>query len=118
MLRASTWIAGLAILLAAPAAVSAEQNRQPEPARQAQPAPRTQQGHAQPAQADRPAASSHPYGSWNNSWGATPPAPPSHWTRKSDWYRHVRACQQRYRSYNARTDTYRTNAGRSNRCAL
>ena len=115
MLRASTWIAGLAILLAAPAAVSAEQNRQPEPTRQAQPASRTQQEHAQPA---RPAASSHPYGSWNNSWGATPPAPPSHWTRKSDWYRHVRACQQRYRSYNARTDTYRTNAGRSKRCTL
>ncbi|WEK45609.1 MAG: BA14K family protein [Candidatus Andeanibacterium colombiense] len=47
------------------------------------------------------------YGSWNSSWGARPGAAPSFWGKKNDWYRHVRACQVKYRSYNARTDTYR-----------
>ena len=58
------------------------------------------------------------YGNWNRSWGAQPSAPPRHWTRTNDWYRHVRACQQRFRSYNARTDTYRSNSGRTVRCTL
>jgi len=47
------------------------------------------------------------YGSWNSSWGARPGVAPKHWTKKSDWYRHVRACERKYRSYNWRTDTYR-----------
>ncbi|WP_326914828.1 BA14K family protein [Sphingopyxis chilensis] len=64
------------------------------------------------------AAPKSPYGQWNRSWGAQPPAPPKQFARKSDWYRHVRACQQKYRSYNARTDTYRTRAGKSRRCAV
>ncbi|HWK42798.1 MAG TPA: BA14K family protein [Croceibacterium sp.] len=58
------------------------------------------------------------YGEWRSSWGSTPPAPPQHWTKKSDWYRHVRACQQRYKSYNARTDAYRAYSGRTVRCSL
>ncbi|MFT4027853.1 MAG: BA14K family protein [Novosphingobium sp.] len=65
-----------------------------------------------------PAQQQPNYGSWNNSWGSRPPAPPRHWTRSGDWYRHVRACQQRYRSYNPRTDTYRTNSGQDRRCTL
>ncbi|WP_414902432.1 BA14K family protein [Sphingomonas flavalba] len=58
------------------------------------------------------------YGAWSSSWGARPPAPPKHWTKASDWHRHVRACQQRYRSYNARTDSYRARSGKAVRCRL
>ncbi|MBO9498716.1 MAG: hypothetical protein J7496_12605 [Novosphingobium sp.] len=48
------------------------------------------------------------YGSWDAGWGARPAAPPRFWTRKGDWYRHVHACQVKYRAtYNPRTDTYR-----------
>lgn len=64
------------------------------------------------------AASNAPYGRWDRNWGSRPPAPPKHWTRKGDWYRHVRACQQKFRSYNARTDTYRTSAGKTRRCPV
>jgi hypothetical protein len=46
------------------------------------------------------------YGRWDNSWGARPSGPPRGWTRQNDWYRHVRACQMRYRSYDPRTDMY------------
>lgn len=58
------------------------------------------------------------YGNWNDRWGARPPAPPRHWSRKGDWYRHVRACQQRYRSYNPRTDSFEIRRGVTRRCAL
>ncbi|GEM_PF-1117259 len=58
------------------------------------------------------------YGNWNTAWGARPSAPPAHWSNKGDWYRHVRACQQKFRSYRAATDTYRTNSGRTVRCTL
>lgn len=57
------------------------------------------------------------YGNWQNSWGARPSAPPAHWTRKNDWYRHVRACQVKYRSYDSRTDSYRLK-GQAKRCGL
>ena len=66
----------------------------------------------------RPQQSNSQYGSWNNSWGKAPPAPPKHWSKKGDWHRHVRACQQRYKSYNASSDTYRTYSGKSLRCKL
>ena len=66
----------------------------------------------------RPQQSNSQYGSWNNSWGKAPPAPPKHWSKKGDWHRHVRACQQRYKSYNASSDTYRTYSGKSIRCKL
>lgn len=48
------------------------------------------------------------WGRWDTHWGARPAAPPRHWTRTSDWYRHVRACQVRYHSYNPSRDMYRT----------
>lgn len=58
------------------------------------------------------------FGQWNNGWGAKPPAPPSHFTKHGDWYRHVRACQVKFRSYNPRTDTYRASGNRTLRCRL
>lgn len=58
------------------------------------------------------------YGNWDKSWGVQPPAPPKHFTKHGDWYRHVRACQRAYRSYDARTDSYRSHAGRTIRCQL
>lgn len=58
------------------------------------------------------------WGTWNTGWGARPPAPPRHWTRQADWYRHARACQIRYRSYNPRTDTFTVRRGVVNRCRL
>ncbi len=58
------------------------------------------------------------YGTWNSSWGARPPAPPRSFTRKSDWHRHVRACSQRYRSYNPATDRYTVRRGQTAICRL
>ncbi|MBA4809225.1 BA14K family protein [Brevundimonas sp.] len=58
------------------------------------------------------------YGSWQSSWGSRPPAPPAHFKRQSNWYAHVRACQQRYRTYNPRTDRYTVRAGRTAICTL
>lgn len=58
------------------------------------------------------------YGRWDSSWGMRPAGPPRHWTRQNDWYRHVRACSQRYRSYNARTDTYVVRRNQVARCRL
>ncbi len=60
----------------------------------------------------------HMYGTWDDHWGARPPAPPRGWSRNNDWYRHVRACSQRYRSYNSRTDTYTVRRGVYARCRL
>lgn len=62
--------------------------------------------------------SSSRYGNWDQKWGSRPGTPPKHWTRTSDWYRHVRACQQRFRSYDSRSDTYRLNSGQRKRCTL
>lgn len=58
------------------------------------------------------------YGQWNNQWGARPPAPPSFWRNNGDWYRHVRACRQKYASYNPRTDVYVSRKGNRKRCKL
>lgn len=58
------------------------------------------------------------YGTWDDHWGARPPAPPRGWTRHNDWYRHVRACSQRYRSYNPRTDSFTVRRGVYARCRL
>lgn len=48
------------------------------------------------------------------------PTRPQHWGNRSEasWTRHVRACQQRYRSYNARTDRYVVRAGQTALCRL
>lgn len=70
------------------------------------------------AQQPHTPASTQAYGQWNRQWGAKPPAPPAHFAKKSDWYRHVRACQRKYKSYSARTDTYRSNRGQALRCRL
>ncbi|MDO9609005.1 MAG: BA14K family protein [Brevundimonas sp.] len=58
------------------------------------------------------------YGSWQSSWGSRPPAPPAHFSRRGNWYAHVRACQQRYRSYNPRTDRYVPRIGQTAICRL
>jgi len=59
------------------------------------------------------------YGQWNPSWGARPSAPPrAYASRQNDWYRHVRACSTRYRSYNPRTDTYVVRRNVTARCRL
>ncbi|WP_220149848.1 BA14K family protein [Sphingomonas aracearum] len=108
-----TGLAGIALILAGAAPAAAQPRRDDRGAqaqRRAQPAPRPQ---AQPA----PNTLSR-YGNWDSRWGARPAAPPKHWTRQGDWYRHVRACQQRFRGYDARTDTYRVGNGRTQRCTL
>lgn len=58
------------------------------------------------------------YGRWDDRWGARPAGPPRGWTRTNDWYRHVRACSQRYRSYSPRTDTYVVRRNVVARCRL
>lgn len=102
----------IALLIVTPATAMAQSGSRQHSDRQQQQAQRQQSDRGQ-SQTTR-----NSYGTWNNSWGARPSAPPKHWSKTGDWYRHVRACQQRYRSYNSRTDTYRTNSGRSVRCTL
>jgi hypothetical protein len=58
------------------------------------------------------------YGRWDSSWGARPAGPPRSFSRHNDWYRHVRACSQRYRSYDARTDRYVVRRGQTAVCRL
>lgn len=58
------------------------------------------------------------YGTWQAGWGSRPSAPPRHFTRQTDWYRHVRACQQRYRTYNPATDTFIARPGVRQICRL
>ncbi|AYG96312.1 hypothetical protein D8I30_06555 [Brevundimonas naejangsanensis] len=58
------------------------------------------------------------YGRWDTGWGPRPPAPPHHFTRHEDWHRHVHACQQRYKSYNPRTDMFMARPGHARRCTL
>ncbi|HEX8471417.1 MAG TPA: BA14K family protein [Brevundimonas sp.] len=75
------------------------------------------QGRPDQAGPNRPGQSSQ-YGNWDDRWGARPSAPPRGWGRNNDWYRHVRACSQRYRSYNPRTDTFVVRRGVAARCRL
>lgn len=91
-----------AALIFAPVAASAQMHPDSRPGQNTRP--------------DRDADSR--YGRWDASWGARPSAPPRHWNKQNDWYRHVRACQQRYRSYNTRTDTYTVRRGVTRRCTL
>lgn len=58
------------------------------------------------------------YGVWESSWGARPNEPPAHFSRHGDWYRHVHACQSRYKSYNPRTDRYTVRRGQTAVCRL
>ena len=121
----------LPALLAGALPIAAQAQARPEPT----PSSR-QQPDRQPAPAATPtrAASAHSaptrsgptqsgsaasrYGQWNSAWGKAPPAPPAHFTKVNDWHRHVRACQQRFRSYTARTDSYRTHSGKLVHCKL
>jgi len=135
MLRLPLLTAGFVLMLAAPASLYAQPDQHdrqgqghapqghqsPAPGHQASGSQRPGQQHpgqGAGSQPGRPNGAGENFGNWNKSWGARPPAPPAHFTRRSDWYRHVRACQQRYRSYNPRTDTYRTWSGRTIRCTL
>lgn len=110
-------------LVAAPAGTMAQPVSHPPGGHATQPTPSSSRpgdhrpGDNRPGD-HRPGPSGPSYGNWQNGWGPRPPAPPSHWTRQGDWYRHVRACQRHYRSYDPRTDTYRTRGGKRLRCRL
>lgn len=54
---------------------------------------------------------------WDARWGREV-RPPKHWGKRGGWNRHVRACFDRYRSYNPRTDTYMVRRGVYARCRL
>lgn len=112
---------GIALIVAAPSVALAQSHQRPP-----QEDTRSNQRGDAGKPADRPGQQGsgprqqggQSYGNWDSRWGARPSAPPSHWTNKGDWYRHVRACQREFRSYNARTDTYRTRSGQVRRCRL
>lgn len=65
-----------------------------------------------------PSAAQSRHGNWDSKWGSRPSDPPRSWGNRSNWYQHVRACQQRYRSYNSRTDQYFVRRGVSRTCTL
>ncbi len=120
---------GAALLAAAPAAIaqSPQSSPQSHPPGHGGQGPGNGPGHgngpgpgpSKPTPSPGPNRPGGPdYGHWDNHWGMRPPAPPSHWKNYNGWYRHVRACQQRYRSYNPRTDTYRVRPGIYRRCVL
>lgn len=91
----------------------------PAASAQARPAPaKTEPAKAAPSKATPAPKGDARYGQWDKSWGTRPSAPPKHFTKHGDWYRHVRACQRAYRSYNSRTDSYRSRDGRTLRCRL
>lgn len=80
--------------------------------------PRVQQSQAASVRQQTSVTARGRYGEWESAWGKAPPAPPAHFTNSGDWHRHVRACQQRFRSYIPRTDTYRAHSGKLVRCRL
>ena len=65
-----------------------------------------------------PSAAQSRHGNWDSKWGSRPSDPPRSWGNRSNWYQHVRACQQRYRSYNSRTDQYVVRQGVNRTCTL
>lgn len=105
--------AGLMALSAIPASAAPQQRHDSAPQQQQQPqrGGQNNSGHNNGGGASQ-------YGNWNTSWGARPAAPPRSFTRQSDWYRHVRACGQRYKSYNAATDRYTVRRGQTAICRL
>lgn len=105
--------AGLLTLSALPA-TAADLSVQTRPDAQRQDARRDTDRNAAPAARNDDSR----HGRWDTRWGTRPPAPPASFTRTSDWNRHVRACQQRYRSYNVRTDRYVPRAGQTAVCRL
>jgi hypothetical protein len=109
--------AGLMALSAVSAQAAALDQNRPAPDRQEQ---HQNDNHQNDNRANNAQGGQHrdSYGSWSSSWGSRPPAPPAHFKRQSNWYAHVRACQQRYRTYNPRTDRYTVRAGRTAICSL
>lgn len=114
--------AGAFLLALAPLAVSAQPAQRPgadhgdhRPGTPGRPG-NDRPGNDRPG-VNRPGGSQN-YGNWDNRWGARPPAPPRHWNKNGDWYRHVRACKQRYRSYDPRTDNFALRRGVNRRCTL
>ncbi len=99
----------------APMAASAAPADQTRPAQQQPHRDNDRRDHDRNDRNDR---NNDRYGRWDNSWGARPPAPPRSFTRATDWHRHVRACQQRYRSYNPSTDRYVVRRGQTAVCRL
>ena len=65
-----------------------------------------------------PSVAKSRHGNWDSKWGSRPSDPPRSWGNRSNWYQHVRACQQRYRSYNSRTDQYVVRRGVNRPCTL
>ena len=128
MKRVATIIAAALIMTVAAPGTATAQGAPPRsddrPAEGPQrPTPRPRQPEQQPPQQHSPQhqGPQHDapgYGRWDDRWGQRPPPPPSHFTRTGDWHRHVRACQQRYRSYNARTDMFLATNGQRLRCRL
>ncbi|HUD95686.1 BA14K family protein [Sphingobium sp.] len=124
-----TALLGTMLIAAMPLALSAQPAPHPSAERARGPgAPVRPEGNRPVAphpEADRPGAS-HPeagregngYGRWDDRWGKHPPEPPRHWTNRGDWYRHVRACRDRYRSYDPRTDMFTLRRGTMRRCTL
>ena len=109
--------AALAVALvaaAAPMAASAAPQNRPQPQQQQH----RDNDRRDNDRNDRNDRNNDRYGRWQTSWGARPPAPPRSFTRASDWHRHVRACQQRYRSYNPSTDRYTVRRGQTAVCRL
>lgn len=121
----STRAALLAVVAAAFAAPLGAQAAAPSAADQARPQSSAPQGQDRRDndrrdndRRDDNRRDSDRYGRWESSWGARPPAPPRHFTKTSDWHRHVRACQQRYRTYNPATDRYVVRRGQTAICRL
>lgn len=107
---------GAALLASAPLAASAQSASQTVGSgnRHGNFAPNPPMGMNPPARAP----DIDPYGRWDSEWGNRPPAPPKHYSKRTKWYQHVRACSARYRSYNPRTDTYIVRRGVSRTCRL
>ncbi|MFZ3483301.1 hypothetical protein [Sphingomonas sp. 3-13AW] len=107
---------GAALVMIAPAA-SAQARHDPGPRAKAQ----QQQSRTTVHRVTRTTTTTRDnrYGNWNNRWGARPGQPAAAYRgRQNDWYRHARACQQRYSSYNPRTDSYTVRRGVTRRCTL
>lgn len=119
----SIMIAAVSVMAFAGMAQAQGPNK-PQQQQQRPTAPASQQTHAKPAQPQRPSQPQHstPATSQQNHTkpGQIIPAPPQHWGKrgKVSWERHVRACQQRYRTYNPRTDRYVARPGQTQLCRL
>ena len=109
---------GVALLASAPLAASAQSASQAN-------GPGDRHGNFEPNRSpgmDRPGngpdRNDNQYGRWDNGWGNRPPPPPKTYSKRGNWYQHVRSCSARYRSYNPRTDMYQVRRGVMARCRL